>query len=162
MLRGVRRETVIGKHRFREGRRVAIMTYIAVRSFEDGDALRPDREVPAAVRGLQFGAGIHHCIGYALAYAELDLAMERLSAVGSRKVTRLDSLRSIESNGVSKTPEGVFSGVASGCPDDENSEPDADAELSEQDELDLRRLDVALVTLGDEALRRGLKPPGPP
>jgi hypothetical protein len=39
---------------------------------------------------------------------------------------------------------------------DENSEPGADAELSEQDELDLRRLDVALVTLGDEALRRGL------
>ena len=34
-------------------------------------------------------------------------------------------------------------------------EPD-DEELSEQDELDLKRLDIALATLDDESLRRGL------
>jgi len=39
---------------------------------------------------------------------------------------------------------------------DERTEREADEALSAQDELDLRRLDVALVTLGDEALRRGL------
>src|ERR1700690_572542 len=31
-----------------------------------------------------------------------------------------------------------------------------DEELSAQDELDLKRLDIALVTLDDESLRRGL------
>jgi hypothetical protein len=39
---------------------------------------------------------------------------------------------------------------------EDNSEPEAEEALSAQDELDLRRLDVALVILGDEALRRGL------
>jgi len=47
-------------------------------------------------------------------------------------------------------------GVSGDAGGDESSEPHAEPELSEQDELDLRRLDVALVTLGDEALRRGL------
>jgi cytochrome P450 len=31
---------------------------------------------------------LHHCIGYALARAELDLAMERLSAVAPLRVGR--------------------------------------------------------------------------
>jgi hypothetical protein len=39
---------------------------------------------------------------------------------------------------------------------DDGTDTEADEELSAQDELDLKRLDVALVTLGDEALRRGL------
>jgi cytochrome P450 len=88
MLRSVRRDTVIENHRFREGRRVAILTYIAVRAFEDGDSLRPGRDVPPSVRGLHFGAGVHHCIRNALARAELDLSMERLSAAGPLRVSR--------------------------------------------------------------------------
>jgi cytochrome P450 len=88
MLRSVRRDTVVAHHRFQEGRRVAILTYAAVRACEDGDALRLDRDVPASVRGLYFGAGRHHCIGYALARAELDLAVERLGSVGPLRVTR--------------------------------------------------------------------------
>ena len=42
-------------------------------------------------------------------------------------------------------------------PVDETDESDeTDDVLSEQDELDLKRLDIALVTLDDESLRRGL------
>jgi cytochrome P450 len=88
MLRSVRRDTCIAGHNFREGRRVAVLTYVAVRAFEGGDLLQPDRDVPQPVRGLYFGAGAHHCIGYALARAELDLALERLSAAGPLRVTR--------------------------------------------------------------------------
>jgi cytochrome P450 len=88
MLRSVRRETVIANHRFREGNRVAILTYVAVRAFGGGDSFRPDKRAPSSVRGLYFGAGLHHCIGYALARAELDLAMERLSAVAPLRVGR--------------------------------------------------------------------------
>jgi cytochrome P450 len=95
MLRSVRRDTVIANHRFREGRRVAILTYVAVRGFEDGDSLRPGREVPSAVRGLHFGAGMHHCIGYALARAELDLSIERLNAVGPLRVRRRAAARRV-------------------------------------------------------------------
>src|SRR5579859_250722 len=47
-------------------------------------------------------------------------------------------------------------GVSDDAAGDGNGEAGTEPELSEQDELDLRRLDVALVTLGDEALRRGL------
>ena len=36
------------------------------------------------------------------------------------------------------------------------SDDETDEELSAQDELDLKRLDIALVTLDDESLRRGL------
>src|SRR5579863_10340265 len=65
-----------------------------------------------------------------------------------------------DSDGADSTDLGrdevVTAAAVSDASGDENSEPDAGAELSEQDELDLRRLDVALVTLGDEALRRGL------
>ncbi len=39
---------------------------------------------------------------------------------------------------------------------EDGAEHQPDEELSAQDELDLKRLDIALVTLGDEALRRGL------
>jgi len=39
---------------------------------------------------------------------------------------------------------------------DEIEEVDESDELSEQDEIDLKRLDAALVTLDDESLRRGL------
>ncbi len=88
MLRSVRHDTVIANHRFREGRRVAIMTYAAVRGFEDGDSLQPDRKTPPPARDLHFGAGAHHCIGYALARAELDLSMERLGSVGPLRVAR--------------------------------------------------------------------------
>jgi cytochrome P450 len=88
MLRSVQRDTVIANHRFRQGHRVAIMTHLAVRAFPDGGSLRPGREVPAPVRGLHFGAGIHHCIGYALARSELDLSIERLSAIGPLRVAR--------------------------------------------------------------------------
>jgi cytochrome P450 len=88
MLRSVRRDTVVADHRFREGRRVAILTYAAVRAFEDGDSLHLGRDVPPSVRGLYFGAGIHRCIGYALARAELDLSVERLASVGPLRVTR--------------------------------------------------------------------------
>jgi cytochrome P450 len=88
MLRSVRRDTVIANHRFREGRRVAILTYIAVRGFEDADQFEPGRELPSSVAGLHFGAGIHHCIGYALARAELDLSLERLSTAGPLRVSR--------------------------------------------------------------------------
>jgi hypothetical protein len=46
------------------------------------------------------------------------------------------------------------------APDDAGAEVDeaaeVDEELSAQDELDLKRLDIALVTLDDESLRRGL------
>jgi cytochrome P450 len=88
MLRSVRKDTRNAQHHFLAGRRVAIMTYLAVRAFEDGDSLRPGREVPAAARGLHFGAGVHHCIGYGLARAELSLALERLCAVGPLRVRR--------------------------------------------------------------------------
>src|SRR5207253_3924984 len=37
----------------------------------------------------------------------------------------------------------------------DDTEPD-DEELSEQDEQDIKRLDIALTTLDDESLRRGL------
>jgi cytochrome P450 len=95
MLRSVRHDTVIGNHHFRAGRRVAIMTYVAVRAFEDGDSLRLGRHVPPSVHGMHFGAGIHHCIGYALARAELDLSMERLSAVGRLRVSRRAAARHV-------------------------------------------------------------------
>jgi cytochrome P450 len=88
-------DTVIGHHRFRRGRRVAVMTYSAVRAFEDGHVLRPGRDSPAAVRGLVFGAGLHHCIGYALANAELDLAVGRLSAVSPLRVSRRAAARRV-------------------------------------------------------------------
>jgi hypothetical protein len=39
---------------------------------------------------------------------------------------------------------------------DQGAEGEASEELSPQDELDLKRLDIALVTLDDESLRRGL------
>jgi cytochrome P450 len=95
MLRSVRRDTVIANHRFREGRRVAILTYVAVRAIADGDSLRPGRHVPSSVRGLHFGAGMHHCIGYALARAELDLSIERLNAVGPLRVRRRAAARRV-------------------------------------------------------------------
>lgn len=88
MLRSVRNDTVIANHRFREGQRVAILTYVAVRAFEGGDSLQPGRDVPSSARGLHFGAGVHHCIGYALARAELDLSLERLCAVRPLRVIR--------------------------------------------------------------------------
>jgi cytochrome P450 len=88
MLRSVRRETVVAGHRFQEGRRVVILTYAAVRAFAEGNSLHVGRDVPAAVRGLHFGAGIHHCLGYALARAELDLAVERLGDGGPLRVAR--------------------------------------------------------------------------
>jgi cytochrome P450 len=64
------------------------MTYAAVRGFEDGDSLHPDRKTPPPARDLHFGAGAYHCIGYALARAELDLSMERLGSVGPLRVAR--------------------------------------------------------------------------
>ena len=67
---------------------MAISTYAAVRAFEDGDSLRLGREVPATAQGLYFGAGIHRCIGYALARAELELAVERLGSAGPLRVSR--------------------------------------------------------------------------
>jgi cytochrome P450 len=88
MLRSVQRDTTVGGHRFHRGRRVVVMTYWAVRGFPDGSSFRPDREIPAAVQGLQFGAGIHHCIGYALACAEMDTWLRRLAAIGPLRVSR--------------------------------------------------------------------------
>lgn len=88
MLRSVEHDTSIDGHRFRQGRRAAIMTYLAVRDFDGGDAFCPGREVPPAARGLQFGAGIHHCIGFTLACAELDLWLEQLAAVSPLRVNR--------------------------------------------------------------------------
>jgi cytochrome P450 len=88
MLRSARRDMVVGGHRFRAGRRVVIMTYLAVRACDDGDSLRLDREVPPLIRGLHFGAGAHQCIGYTLARAELNLSLERLGVVGPLRVSR--------------------------------------------------------------------------
>jgi hypothetical protein len=45
---------------------------------------------------------------------------------------------------------------AEDAPDADDTATDIDEELSEQDKLDLKRLDIALVTLGDEPLRQGL------
>jgi cytochrome P450 len=88
MLRSVSRDTVIGNHFFGKGRRVAILMYAPVRGLEDGDSLRPDRKAPSPARGLYFGAGAHHCIGYAPARAELDRSMERLGSLGPLRVSR--------------------------------------------------------------------------
>jgi hypothetical protein len=88
MLHGVRGATVVANRRFLEGRHVDILTYSAVSAFEYGYSLQLGRGVPTAMRGLHFGAGVHHCIGYALARAELDLSVERLDSVGVLRVTR--------------------------------------------------------------------------
>jgi hypothetical protein len=45
---------------------------------------------------------------------------------------------------------------AEDAPVADDSTTEIDEELSEQDKLDLKRLDIALVTLGDESLRQGL------
>ncbi len=95
MLRSVRRDVVVGGHHFREGRRVAIMTYFAVRSFPDGGCLSPDRSVPASVRGLHFGAGPHQCLGYSLARTQLELSLERLSCVGPLRVAARKAARHV-------------------------------------------------------------------
>jgi hypothetical protein len=46
--------------------------------------------------------------------------------------------------------------AAEDAPAADDSTTEIDEELSEQDKLDLKRLDIALVTLGDDALRQGL------
>jgi cytochrome P450 len=67
----------------------------------DPDRCDPERALPAA--HLAFGFGIHHCLGAALARAELCIGLETL-------LDRLGGLRSVPDQVVRQTPAYVFRG----------------------------------------------------
>jgi cytochrome P450 len=67
----------------------------------DPTRCEPDRELPGP--HLAFGFGIHHCLGAALARAELRIGIETL-------LDRLENLRGIPGQRVRQTPAYVFRG----------------------------------------------------
>src|SRR5438874_2122675 len=86
-LRVTARDSVVAGHRFRAGTRVLLLTYNAVKSaryFPRPWRFDPDRRPDPRVRNLWYGAGVHFCLGFALAQEELRAILGAILAAPGR------------------------------------------------------------------------------
>jgi len=92
LLMGIKKDTWIGAHKLRAGRRLMIPLYNithATRYIPDPYAFNIDRPQNELVQGLWFGTGAHFCMGSVLAKKEIAVAIEALADVsGELWITR--------------------------------------------------------------------------
>lgn len=70
MVRSVTGDAVVGNKKVKKGQRVVLLTMLACQRLPEGDVFNPDREIPAEIKNIWFGAGSHFCIGMPLAMAQ--------------------------------------------------------------------------------------------
>jgi len=78
MIRSVTKPTLISGKQVRPGDRVVIATHVACQRLGD---FNPDRQIPAEMRQLWFGAGVHFCIGMPLAMQVVEGYLRMLAQV---------------------------------------------------------------------------------